>query len=101
MWFVDTDGRKSLHTLLQKHFNDLLERQSSKWGKDEVSYFYVGDVFCMHLGTLYANFQETSMTKEIFQHKFFFDKTIRSTKTGNRTENRTPDQPENFMAEPV
>ena len=27
--------------------------------------------------------------------------TIRSTKTGNRTENRTPDQPEIFMDEPV
>ena len=40
-----------LHTLLVKHYNDLLERQSSERGKDEVSYFYVGDVFCIHLGT--------------------------------------------------
>ena len=41
------------------------------------------------------------MTKEIFLHKIFFDMTIRSTKTGNRTENRTPDQPEIFMDELV
>ena len=27
-------------------------------GANEVSYFYVGDVFCIHLGTKYANFQE-------------------------------------------
>ena len=26
--------------------------------KDEVSYLYVGDVFCIHLGTKYADFQE-------------------------------------------
>ena len=53
-----TDGSKILHTLLVKHYNDLLERQSSKQGKDEVSYFYVGDVFCKHLGTKYADFQQ-------------------------------------------
>ena len=43
---------------VQKHYNDLLERQTSERGKDEVLYFYVGDVFCIHLGTKYANFQE-------------------------------------------
>ena len=37
------------------------------------------------------------MSKEICLHKKIFDTTIRSTKTGNRTENRTPDQPEIFM----
>ena len=47
-----------LNTLLMKHFNDLLERQSCERGKDEVSYFYVEDVFCIHLGTKYADFQE-------------------------------------------
>ena len=47
-----------LHTLLVKHYNDLLERQSSERGKDEVSYFDVGDVFCIHLWTKNANFQE-------------------------------------------
>ena len=43
---VITDGNNTLHTLLVKHYNDLLGRQSSERGKDEVSYFYVGDVFC-------------------------------------------------------
>ena len=55
---VHTDGNNILHTPLVKHYNDLLGRQSSERGKDEVSYFYVGDVFCIHLGTKYANFQE-------------------------------------------
>ena len=41
---IHTDGNNILHTLLLKHYTDLLERQSSEWGKDEVSYFYVGDV---------------------------------------------------------
>ena len=52
-----TDGSRILHTLLVKHYNDLLDRQSSEQDKDEVTYFYVGDVFCIHLGTKYADFQ--------------------------------------------
>ena len=52
MNFQCTDGNNILHTLLVKHYNDLLERQRSERGKDEVSYFYVGDVFCIHLGTM-------------------------------------------------
>ena len=55
---ICTDGSRILHTLLIKHYNDLLDRQSSERGKDEVTYFYVGDVFCIHLGTKYADFQE-------------------------------------------
>ena len=27
-------------------------------GRDEVTYFYVGDVFCIYLGTTYVDFQE-------------------------------------------
>ena len=50
--------QKFTHTLLLKHSKDLLERYSSERGKDEVSYFYAEDVFCIHLGTKYANFQE-------------------------------------------
>ena len=53
-----TDGSRILHSLLVKHYNDLLDRQSSERGKNEVTYFYVGDVFCIHLGTKYADFQE-------------------------------------------
>ena len=53
-----TDGSRILHTLLVKHYNDLLYRLSSERDKDEVTYVYVGDVFCIHLGTKYADFQE-------------------------------------------
>ena len=63
MHYIHTDGSKILHTLLVKHYNDLLERQSSERGKDEVSNFYVGDVFCIHLGTKYADFVEISGKK--------------------------------------
>ena len=64
-----TDGSRILHTLLVKHYNDLLDRQSSERGKDEVTYFYVGDVFCIHLGTKYADFQE-KIFAEISGKKF-------------------------------
>ena len=66
---VSTDGSRILHTLLVKHYNDLLDRQSSERGKDEVTYFYVGDVFCIHLGTKYADFQE-KIFAEISGKKF-------------------------------
>ena len=36
----------------------MLDRQSSERGKDEDTYFYVGYVFCIHLETKYADFQE-------------------------------------------
>ena len=47
-----------LHALLVKHYNDLLGRQNSEWGMDKVTFFYVGDLFCIHLDTKYANFKE-------------------------------------------
>ena len=47
-----------LHTLLVKRFNELLDGQKSQQSIDKVTYFYVGDLFCIHLGTKYANFQE-------------------------------------------
>ena len=64
-----TDGSRILHTLLVKHFNTLLDRLSSERGKDEVTYFYVGDVFCKYLSTKYADFQEKIFT-EISGKKF-------------------------------
>ena len=67
--FKCTDGSNILHTLLVKHYNDLLDRQSSEQGKDEVTYIYVGDVFCIHLGTKYADFQE-KIFAEISGKKF-------------------------------
>ena len=36
---------------------------------DEVTFFYVGDLFCMHLDTKYANFQE-KISAEISGRKF-------------------------------
>ena len=53
-----TDAEISLHTLLVKYYNDLLGRQSSERGRDEVTYLSIGDLFCTHLGTKYTNFQE-------------------------------------------
>ena len=47
-----------LHTLLVKYYNDLFGRQNSVRDMDEVTFFYVGNLFCIHLGTKYANFQE-------------------------------------------
>ena len=41
-----------------KDYNDLLDRQSSRRDADEVTYLYVGDVFCIYHGTMYADFQE-------------------------------------------
>ena len=41
------------------------------------------------------------MAIQIDLHWNFSNMTIRSTKTGNRIENRTPDRPENFMNESV
>ena len=66
---LSTDGSWILHSLLVKHYNDLLDSQSSERGKDEVTYFYVGDIFCIHLGTKYADFQE-KIFAEISGKKF-------------------------------
>ena len=38
-------GDKNLHTLLVKHYNDLLDGQSSERSIVKVTYFYVGDLF--------------------------------------------------------
>ena len=65
-----TDGNNILHTSLVKHYyNDLLGRQSSERGKDEVSYFFVGDIFCIHPGAKFADFQE-KISAEISREKF-------------------------------
>ena len=56
--FAHTHGDKNLHTLLVKHFNDLLNGQTCERSIDKVTYFYVEELFCIHLGTKYADFQE-------------------------------------------
>ena len=45
----------------------MLDRESSERGKDEVSYFYVEDVFCIHLGTKYADFQEKNLRGDFWE----------------------------------
>ena len=52
-----------------KHYNDLLNIQSSGRDREEVTYFYVGDVFCIYLGTVYADFEE-EIFAEIYGKKF-------------------------------
>ena len=47
---------------------DLLERQSPERDKDEVSYFYIRDVFCLHLGTKYADFQEKNLRGDFWEN---------------------------------
>ena len=41
-----THWDENLHTLLVKHFNDLLDGQKSERSIDKVTYFYVRDLFC-------------------------------------------------------
>ena len=43
--FTNTRGCISLTTLLVKYYNDLLDRQNSGWSRNEVTCFYVGDIF--------------------------------------------------------
>ena len=62
---ICTDAEISLHTLLVKYYNDLLGRQCSERDRDEVTYFSVGDLFYIHLGTKYANFQERDFWKKV------------------------------------
>ena len=55
-----THGYRSLTTLLVKHNNDLLDRQSSGRGRDKVSYFYDGNVFLDSLALCMAIFKKKS-----------------------------------------
>ena len=59
--YVYTDAEISLHTTLVKYYFRLFGRQSSEQGRDEVTYFFVGDHFRILLGTMYVYFQEKSL----------------------------------------
>ena len=68
LWYVvcgHTDAEISLHTLLMMYlyYNDLLGRLSSERGRSEFTNIYVGELFFVHLGTKYINFQEKISTK--------------------------------------
>ena len=54
-----------IHTVLVKYNNDLLGRQTSEWGRNEVTFFNVGDLFCIHISIKYANFQEKKIFVDI------------------------------------
>ena len=49
-----------LHTLLVKYYNDLLGRQNSERGMDEVTFFYVGDLFLFPLTLIMPIFKKKS-----------------------------------------
>ena len=59
-----TDG----NTLLVKYYNDLLEKQKSGRVRVEVTYFYVGNIFCIYLGTKYADFQEKNLRVDFLEN---------------------------------
>ena len=68
-----TDSNKSLTTLVVNHYNDLLDKQTSKLGRNEVTFSYVWDVRCIYLGTKYADFpgfQEKIFTETSSGKKF-------------------------------
>ena len=47
----------------------MLDGQKSQRSIDKVTYFYVGDLFCIHLGSKFADFQE-KIFADIFGRKF-------------------------------
>ena len=74
-----TEGCSLTNLLVKYYYNDLLDRQSSGRGKDEVTYFYVGDIFVnRYLGTKYADFQEKKSSQRFMgkSSKFFIVVTL-------------------------
>ena len=67
------DGWKILHSLLVKHYNDLLDRQSSEWSRDEVIYFYVRDFFVYTLRLSMPIFKKKSSQRFLGEHTAFLD----------------------------
>ena len=55
-YLVHTHGGENLTTPLVKYFNDLLGDERSERSRDEVTFFSVGDVLSIHLGSKYADF---------------------------------------------
>ena len=70
LFLIHTGGDNILKSPLVKHYNDLINKQSSERSRDEVTYFYVENVFYIFLGTKYANFQEKKIFAEISGKKF-------------------------------
>ena len=55
---------------IKKHFNDLLDTHRSEWSWAEVTYFYVGYVFCIHLGSKYSMYVQAKVALVVFQEYF-------------------------------
>ena len=73
-------------------FSDMLDLLSNH----TISYFMTKQAW-KSFSELWTRKKNIRRRKEIFMFKKYIDTTIRSTKTGNRTENRTPDHRKNFM----
>ena len=64
--FKHTDANRSLTSLLfVKHYNDVLDKQSSGGDREEVTYFYVGDVFVYTLAICMPIFKKKSPLKRL------------------------------------
>ena len=62
-----TNGCKTLHALLVKYYNDLLDRQSSGRGRDEVKTFH-----CSNATTIFViTVSQLSATCFLFRKKSF------------------------------
>ena len=58
-----TNENDTLHSPLEKHYNDSLDSQSSKRSWEKVTYFYVGDFFVYNMAL--------SKSMPIFKKKIF------------------------------
>ena len=65
--FKNAHGLIKLHTLQIKYYNELHWSQKSEWDMDKVTVFYVGDLFCIHLGTKYVNLQEENIRGDFWK----------------------------------
>ena len=70
MTYIHTHGGKNVTTLLVKYFNDLPGVQRSERNRNEVTFFYVGDLFCIHLGTL-LTMKSLLLSPRRFREDFF------------------------------
>ena len=68
---MNTDAQINLHTLLVKYYNDLLGRQSSERDRDEVTYFFVGDLFLYTLAQKHPQHKGTNYVHDFIQNSVY------------------------------
>ena len=66
-----THGDKNLHTRLVNHYNELLYGQSSERSTDEVTYFYVGDLFLYTLAQKHPQHKGTNYVHDFIQNSVY------------------------------